>query len=109
MKESESSNADPGKDDPVVPPSGSIPPIHTSESLESAVMISAFVIAVMIGFYVSVTIAWAWLTVCFLLALADLLDKGKLVPDILWSSRAVSVALVLIFLIKPLPPLCRRG
>ncbi|MEO0476947.1 MAG: M48 family metallopeptidase, partial [Planctomycetota bacterium] len=96
------------EDAPIAPPTGSIPPIHTSESLETAVTLSAFVIAMMVGLYVLVMLAWGWLTTMFLLALPDRLEDGPIVVDIFWYCLAAIIVIVLIFLIKPLLPLRRK-
>nr|MBX2852073.1 M48 family metalloprotease [Phycisphaeraceae bacterium] len=96
------------EDAPIAPPTGSIPPIHTSDSLETAVTISAFVIAMMVGLYVLLMLAWGWLTLRLLLALPEKLDGGPIVMDVIWYTLAVSVLIVLIFLIKPLLPLRRK-
>ena len=97
------------KDDrPIVPPTGTIPPIQTSDSLETAVMLSAFVIAIMVGLYVLITLAWGWLTVAFYLALPELVGGSGMIFKALMYSLAAGLVLVLIFLVKTLIPLRRK-
>ncbi|MFK7790096.1 MAG: M48 family metallopeptidase [Phycisphaeraceae bacterium] len=97
----------PKEDRPIALPTGTIPPIQTAASLESAVMLSAFVIAVMVGLYVLITLAWGWLTVRLLMSLPDRFI-GSYIFDTFWVCLSASVVLVLIFLIKPLLPLRRK-
>jgi Zn-dependent protease with chaperone function/HEAT repeat protein len=95
-------------DAPISPPTGTIPHIHTADSLETAVTLSALVIGFMVGLYVLLTLAWGWLTIAFCMALPELIEDRGMILQILYYCLAGSLILVLIFLIKPLLPLGRK-
>ena len=96
------------KTKPIQPPTGSIPTIETAASLETAVTLSSFVIAFMIGLYVLITLAWGWLTVMLLMSLPERLEGSVMLLDSIWIGLSAVVVLVLLFLIKPLLPLRRK-
>ncbi|MEM1355919.1 MAG: HEAT repeat domain-containing protein [Planctomycetota bacterium] len=89
------------------PPTGRIPEVTTAKPLTAAVALSTLVIAGMIGLYIALIGAWGFLTVRFLMALPDRLERFSVFGTVFWLCVASVAVMVLLFLVKPLIPLPR--